>query len=279
MRWRQRVDTVNLHLHVLANLLRHRDLQLAFGYLAEEIWTGLQGLPPSRLRGYRGFILVGLLFLGAGAVLVLRIVPLAELVEVAAAGSLDQRLSEARLVTAFLTLMLAVVGTTIALGQIGRALAQPTLRLCLAGLSTYHLERFTPRSRGTPDQPWKCCEVPIRILNRSEVIAHHLKVRLILEQLDPFLVDVHSAGVRAGRWTPRRELPGTQWEFRSDESFRVYAHDLAVLGHLRFTLPPDIAEEHGARFPSPHVLSIRAFVYDESGIRQQLLGLGLQPTP
>ncbi|HUW13936.1 MAG TPA: hypothetical protein VM537_29705, partial [Anaerolineae bacterium] len=157
------------------------------------------------------------------------------------------------------------------------ALAQPTLRLCLAGLSTYHLERFTPRSRGTPDQPWKCCEVPIRVWNRSEVIAHHLNVRLILEQLDPFLVDVHSAGARAGRWTRRRELPGTQWEFRSEESFRVYAHDLAVLGHLRFTLPPDIAKEHEARFPSPHVLSIRAFVYDESGIREQLLGVGLHP--
>ena len=261
-----------------AMLRRHQWRAATDFFFRVVVYDSLRAVLPTWVKRNWWLVLIAVAFLLAEVVLVLRTAPLQVLVSVAAHGDWRERLGLARLVTAALTFLLAIVGTTLALFEIRRALARPSLHVTFAGLSPHMATVFVPKQGASPDQPWSCGQIALRVWNLSDVIAHHFKLRLAFQDLGHFLVDVVEASGMPGRvWQRRRDLPGTQWEFRLEEPFKVYGQDVYEIGRIRLRLPADIAGALRTQFPRSHTIRIGAYIRDEWAGRQQTLELTLEP--
>jgi len=265
----------------VTTMLRQRQYRGAADFLLRVmICDSLRALLPTWVNRNWWIVLIGLAFLLAEVGLVLRITSLEELVALAAYGDPAERLSLGRLVTAALTFLLALFGTCLAIFEIRRALARPRLQLSFEGLSPRLATVFVPKQTGSPDQPWKGPVIDLRVWNLSDVTAHHFTVRLAFQDPRPFIVDVLEAQGMFGRvWQRRRDLPGTQWEFRSEEPFKMYGQDVCVIGRIRLRLLPDIARVLHARPPASYTVWIHALIRDEWAGRRQTLQLTLKPVP
>jgi len=196
--------------------------------------------------------------------------------DLAAHGEITERLGLARLNTAVVTFLLALVGACLALFEIRRALARPRLLLSFQGLSPRLTTAFVPEEPSSPGQPWRCCVVDIRVWNLSDVMAHYFTVRLVFQDTGPFLVQVSEGPAGAGRaWQQRRDFPGTQWEFRSEEPVKLYGQDVMVIGHIEVSLPPGAVRRLQSRPRASYTIWIRAFLRDEWAGHQQTLQLTL----
>ena len=265
-------------LRFVKDMLRHHQWRSAVVFLwSLVIRDPVEALVPQWVRRNWWILLIAIAFLVAEVVLVLCIIPFRELADLAAHGELNERLGLARLNTAVVTFLLALVGACLAIFEIRRALARPRLLLSFQGLSSRLATVFVPEQPSSPDQPWRCCEVDIRVWNLSDVMARHFAVRLVFQDTGPFLVRVREGPAGAGRaWQQRRDFPGTQWEFRSEEPVKLYGQDVMVIGRILVTLPPEAVRRLEGRPPASYTMWIRAFLRDEWAGHQQTLQLTLE---
>jgi len=247
-------------------------------FLRVVVWDTVEILLPQWFRRNWWIIVIVVAFLAAEVALVLHTISLQELARLSVDGEPHERLGLARLITAALTFLLALFGTSLAIYEIRRALARPRLQLSFQGLSPRVVMALVPDQSSNPGQHLKCCEVEMRVWNLSDVIAHHFKVRLAFRDVNPFRVQLREGpGVPGRAWQERRDLPGTQWEFRSEEPVRLYGQDVSVIGRLILSLPADKAGPLQKLPPAAYTIWIQAFIRDEWGGRQQTLQLTLEP--
>ena len=266
-------------LRFVKHMLRHRQWRSAVDFLFRMvIWNPVETLLPQWVKRNWWILLIAVAILAAEVVLVMGTISIPELASLATDGEPDERLGLARFITSALTFLLALFGTCLAIFEIRRALARPRLQLSFQGLSPIMTTVFDPEQPSSPDQYLRCCDVPIRVWNLSDVTAHHFIVRLAFQDLGPFRAQMTEGPGLSGRtWQRRRDLPGTQWEFRSEEPLKLYGQDVSVIGRLHLRLPADQARRLQKLPPATYTIWIQAFIRDEWAGRQQTLQLTLQP--
>jgi hypothetical protein len=260
-------------LHFAKLLLRHHQWRS----LGVFLWDSVKVLVPKWASRNWAILLLAVAFLAAELFVVARTVPLRELATLSSEGETNVRLGIARLYTAVLTFLLALSGTCIAIFEIRRALARPRLSLTLQGVLPRLEKVFVPQPPSTPGQPWRCCDADIRVWNLSDVMAHHFTVRLLFEQPSPFQVKVREGpGIPGRAWQLRHDLPGIQWEFRSEDPVKLYGQDVLVIGHIQMSLPAEVVQTLEQRPAASFDVWVRAFVRDEWSGREQTLLITLE---
>lgn len=233
--------------------------------LRDVIWESL----PTWLRRYWFLALIGLGLCLLESLILLYVLARPDFLSTLREWDLRGRLDFGQFAIEALALALAIAGALVVIGQIRSALEKPRLLLTFQGLSTYEHVDLRQALPGLDCESQK----NLRIWNLSDVMAEHIRVRLLFEDLGPLRLEI--TDVHAGNWMPRQDLPGIQWVFDPGPTFMLHGGEVEVIGFIRISLPAIV--DFSTLVAVPNMVSIRAFLLDAAGRREQTLRLMFRP--
>jgi hypothetical protein len=179
-----------------------------------------------------------------------------------------ERIGLAQLLVESTAVLLGAVGGAVALHELRERFARPRPRIQFRDETGHLVSSLILRIGDRSCHSW-----PLKIWNRSNLIARALKVQLIFWQTSDLLF-----GIKGDHWAEERGKDSVTWTWRSKTNFVLHAHDMEDTGEI-WVRRPDIAEvikDPQVLFPA-YVVRIDAYIHHETGTELQGLGIWILP--